>query len=170
VNVETAVSAGERLRVALANLRRAEFADQTYRQLEEAMASPRDAVAGPRDTLGRLGRDATEREKDALREGLEPEAGRDLFSWDTQGRFWAVGRIDVGAGARPKLGVRFPANYPETCPDVFVFAGNGGAVRLPLDLERSWEPGGGCRLVLRRASEFLRSLVARARQGGGNDG
>lgn len=159
------ITAEDRLRVALANLRNAGFSDDVFLQLECALTPAHEAVGTPRESFGRLTLDAARSEKQVLAAALVPEAGRGLFGRDNEDRFWAVGRIDIGAGPWPRLGILFPADYPETCPLVFVFATSGGAVRLPLDLEATWDPRGGCRLVLQQAVAFLRSLVAQPRLG-----
>ena len=125
VRGDSGITAEDRLRVALANLRSAGFSDDVFLQLEDALTSGHEAVGTPRESFGRLTLDAARSEKQVLAAALVPEAGRGLFGRDNEDRFWAVGRIDIGAGPWPRLGILFPADYPETCPLVFVFATSG---------------------------------------------
>lgn len=165
MSAERGVSTEERLRVALANLRAAGFTDEPFRRLEEALAVPDEESALSRETFGRLSPEATRRERQALQAVLVPEVGRALFGRDDEGRFWAVGRVDVGAGPWPKLGIVFPEDYPDACPLVVVFATSGAPVPLPLGLDETWVPQGGCQRVLRAAVAFLQARLAQARLG-----
>lgn len=165
VQADNAIAVEERAKVALANLRCEGFNDLLFVQAEQALASAHDEARAPVESLGRLTGEQARIEKRVLEGAMVAEAGRQLFGRDEKNRVWAVGRIDIGVGPWPRLGIVFSGGYPEACPGVFVFGAGGSPLKLPLGIEEAWDPRGGCRHLLQEVVSFLRRRAVLGQDG-----